>query len=74
MKMMTIIVWGLYDENSPSYEFSKKNQNLKKVKKIIFSTLKIHNTMSLFFVFLFWEGGIHYTIFNSLHYTCHIQF
>jgi len=70
MKIMRIIVLGLYDENSPSYEFSKKNQNLKKVKKIIFSTLKIHNTMSFFF----WEGGIHYTIYNSLHYTCHIQF
>merc|ERR1712030_108177 len=35
MKMMTIIVWGLYDENSQSYEFSKKNQILKN-KKINF--------------------------------------
>merc|ERR1712030_110574 len=35
MKMMTIIVWGLYDENSRSYEFSKKNQILKN-KKINF--------------------------------------
>merc|ERR1712105_503157 len=32
MKMMTIIVWGLYDETSQSYEFSKK----KKIKKLIF--------------------------------------
>ena len=30
MKMMRIIVWGPYDENSQSYEFKKKSYLINK--------------------------------------------
>ena len=43
MKMMTIIVWGLYDENSRSYELKKKS-NFEEKKSIIIFFNQIFST------------------------------